>query len=176
MAFDPLEIARSLGSEEVPTTDMVKRGYHGNGTWDDDPATMQALTERSREVGAKRRAARIAAYDAKMIEGLEHAAGLQVELAEEALRTLRECKTDSRTPTKEEMDVIKRGQVAAEQIPNRVIGKAAQRVEHSGQVDLVSIIAGETGVEEFEVEDAEVWEDDGRDGQDDNDDDSWSDE
>lgn len=162
MTFDPLELARSLGDVDAPSKSMVKRGYHGNGVWADDAQTMVELNERSREVGAARRAARIEAYDNKIVSGLESSAELQVKLTELALKILRECEEDDRSPTRDEMDLIKRGQAAAEAIPNRAIGKASQRVELSGQVDLVGLIAGETqdDVLDASVVDADWNEDD----------------
>lgn len=152
MAFDPIALASSFGQEEGPTTEMVKRGYHGNGVWPSDPEAMQQLTERSREVGAARRARKIAAFDKVMVDHMEDAAKLHGKLVVEANRILDECEHDNRVPTKEELDLIKRGQVSADKIPDRVIGKSVQQVEHSGEIDLVALIAGEQDIDVLEVE------------------------
>lgn len=175
MTFDPLELAKSLGSDEGPSTDMVARGYHGNGVWPSDPATMATLTETSRKKGAARRAARIEAYDEAMVGGIVDSAKLQVDLVRWGREILAECKEEKRRPTGIELDILKRAQVAAEKVPDRVIGKATQKHEHAGQVDFVGLIAGTEDISVFGREqewiDAEVVGDD-----DDADDDSWSDE
>jgi hypothetical protein len=178
VAFDPIALAKTFGSEEGPTTDMVKRGYHGNGVWPSDPETMAVLTEKSREVGAARRARKVAAFDAIMIDHMEDAAKLHGKLVVEANRILAECEHDNRVPTKEEMDLIKRGQVSAEKIPDRVIGKSTQHLDVTGEIDLVALVAGEQDVDVLEgVVVAEEWESDeaAAEGTDD-DEDSWPDE
>lgn len=159
MTFNPLELAKQLGEPEGPTVDMVQRGYHGNGVWPSDPQAMQTLQEQSRKKGAARRAARILAFDEKLLDGIKDSAGLQVDLVKEARRIMRACDDGNRSPTPIEMDLIKRGQVAAEKIPDRIIGKSTQKHEHSGQIDFVGLIAGVDDVTELDATDVE-WEED----------------
>lgn len=156
---DRLDLAKQFaeaGEPEGPTADQVARGYHGNGTWDSSPEAMVELQARSREVGAARRKNRIAAYERKMENYLESSAELQGELVKEGLRIMRECRTDERTPTADEMDLIKRAQKASEFVPTRVIGKPTQRTEHSGKVDFVGLIAGTAQLDDDEEEYEEV--------------------
>ena len=172
VTFNAVELARSLGDEEGPTPQQVAAGTHGNGVWDAlTPERMQEVLAKRREHGRQQRQRRIEAFDTRMVSKLEAAAELQGRLIDQANRVLKECEEDNRVPTKDEMDLIKRGQAASEIAANRTIGKAAQRIEHSGQVDLVSIIAGEADLIE-EAEEAE-WEDVDEEG---DDEDSWSSE
>lgn len=160
---------------------MVVRGYHGNGVRPNDPDTMAELTQRSVEVGAARRAARIAAADEVMIGGVKKAAELHVGIVEAGNKILRRTEHMNRDTTKDELDFLKRAQVSAQEVLNRSIGKATQRHEHdvTGQIDLVALVAGEQDVDVFDVdaiEDEDSFDADTDIGVDDDDDDSWDDE
>ena len=131
----------SLGEQEGPTSDQLARGYHGNGVRPNDAETMAELTRRSVEVGRSRRARRIAAHDEVIEKEIETAASLQARLIRRADKLMEEAEGGRRL-TADEMDIVKRGQAAAEKVTDRVIGKVAQKVEHSGEVNLVGWFTG----------------------------------
>jgi hypothetical protein len=151
-----------LGEPEGPTAGQLERGYHGNGNWPATPEAMAELTKRSAEVGRSRRQRRIAKHDEQLEAVIEDAATLQANLIREANRLIELAQSGQRLSVGE-MDIVKRGQAAAEKVTDRVIGKVAQKVEHSGEVNLISWFTGRSNPDDetpvYDAEDAEWSED-----------------